>query len=209
VTSGVLLLAKNAETAKLVSDKFRQGSVIKYYCGISGRKASKKKQGWVKGNMVKGRRKSWMLTRPDDKDTNPKNENYAVTRFFTSSLSPLSDKLLDATMEPRTLILFRPHTGKTHQLRVAAKSLGLPLFGDPIYRDGFDTPVQPGRTFLHSTVLHLDFQDGESVTIYSPPPFGDLLWNQQGSGEFHSMFQLLLAKHSESPDIKQVFQLIN
>lgn len=175
VTSGILLLAKDGETATVVSNRFREGSVLKYYCGISGRKATKKKQGWVKGNMVKGRRKSWMLTRPDTQPT----EQHAVTRFFTKSLVPLSDQLLDNTVLPTTLILLHPHTGKTHQLRVAAKSLGLPLLGDPIYKDGSET-ASISRTYLHSTILHLDLDDGESVTVYSQHPVWGLAVDQPG-----------------------------
>jgi hypothetical protein len=59
-------------------------------------------------------------------------------------------------------MLFRPHTGRTHQLRVAAKSLGLPLAGDPLYAtSGFNgnditTPVlSVPRTCLHATALYI------------------------------------------------------
>eukprot|EP00545_Synedropsis_sp_CCMP1620_P005495 CAMPEP_0119023490 /NCGR_PEP_ID=MMETSP1176-20130426/30068_1 /TAXON_ID=265551 /ORGANISM="Synedropsis recta cf, Strain CCMP1620" /LENGTH=245 /DNA_ID=CAMNT_0006978577 /DNA_START=1 /DNA_END=735 /DNA_ORIENTATION=+ len=91
VTTGILLLAKDAETAKILSHKFRDGAITKYYCGISAKKPTKKKQGWVKGNMIKGRRKSWMLTRGGK---GQERTNFAETRFFTSGLSSLSDHLL-------------------------------------------------------------------------------------------------------------------
>ena len=84
VTSGILLLAKDAEMASVLTKAFRDGNVTKYYVGISNKKRAKKKQGWVKGNMVRGRRKAWYLTREKDETAT----NMAVTRFFTASLAP-------------------------------------------------------------------------------------------------------------------------
>lgn len=217
VTSGILLFAKDSETAKALSNKFRDGEITKYYCGISGKKPTKKKQGWVKGNMVKGRRKSWMLNRDGERD------NFAETRFFTSGLSSLAeyrlevapDDAVEEMQQPKTLVLFRPYTGRTHQLRVAAKSVGLPLLGDPIYKDGTNnndakTPsaTRPAatRTYLHACALRLtlhDDDDGdEEVTIWSPPPFGDCLWNSSGSHKFDEVFQKLVQKQCDCNAIK-------
>ena len=45
----------------------------------------------------------------------------------------------------RSLVLFTPRTGRTHQLRVhAAEGLGLPIVGDPIY----------GRSDVRGMMLH-------------------------------------------------------
>ena len=92
---------------------------------------------------------------------------------------------------PKTAILFQPHTGKTHQLRVAAKSVGLPILGDVRYGGGrvcvADTTVDEttptitspfdnelfDRTYLHAAAIHFEL-DNEEVCIYSPPPFGHL-----------------------------------
>jgi tRNA pseudouridine32 synthase/23S rRNA pseudouridine746 synthase len=216
VTSGILLFAKDAETAKVLSQKFRDGTITKYYCGISGKKPTKKKQGWVKGNMAQGRRKSWMLQRNDSDEKN----NFAETRFFTSGLSSLAEYSTTgpadyAPQPPKTLILFRPHTGRTHQLRVAAKSVGLPLLGDPIYKDGSSSQQTNGdandstdaeqlpaavvaaRTYLHACALHFQLDDDEDVTIWSPPPFGDSLWNPEGSQQFDAILERLVQKHCD------------
>eukprot|EP01083_Nonionella_stella_P242396 845543_1 len=48
VTSGILLLAKSSEIAKLLSEAFRDKTVTKYYIALSNKKPKKKKQGWVK-----------------------------------------------------------------------------------------------------------------------------------------------------------------
>jgi tRNA pseudouridine32 synthase / 23S rRNA pseudouridine746 synthase len=183
VTSGILLFAKDQETAATLTKAFRDGTVTKYYTGLSAKKPTSKKQGWVKGNMVRGRRKSWYLTR------DLQGENYAVTRYFTAGLAGLAGSNVDQEdPPPKTLLLFRPMTGKTHQLRVAAKSVGLPLQGDPVYTDGEDR--SGSRTYLHATGLHVDLETEHSITVWSQPPFGHL-W----TGGFDQALDRLVEKH--------------
>ena len=50
--------------------------------------------------------------------------------------------------------MLKPHTGKTHQLRVAMKSLGAPILGDTRYGG-----EQADRTYLHAWAL--EFNDGQ------------------------------------------------
>jgi tRNA pseudouridine32 synthase/23S rRNA pseudouridine746 synthase len=226
VTSGILVLAKDAPTARRLTAAFREGLVTKYYTGISRHKPSAKKQGWVTGGMVRGRRKSWQLTRDSKSSNNDSNSipNYAKTRFFTAGLGGLSDALVQdenesqsqvQQIQPKTLLLFRPYTGRTHQLRVAAKSLGLALAGDPVYSDGGEqqqpdtdttASLTDPRTYLHATGFHLpgSEEDGtEDITIWSPPPF-DHLWSEAGQGEFHTILNKLVHKHCDCPAILEL-----
>ena len=48
--------------------------------------------------------------------------NPAITQFFSYS-----------TGSKQRLYLLKPHSGKTHQLRVALNSIGASIFGDPLY----------------------------------------------------------------------------
>ncbi|ASK27061.1 TIGR01621 family pseudouridine synthase [Neisseria chenwenguii] len=141
-TSGVLLLALNAESASELAQMFTDKAVKKTYLALSDRKPSKK-QGWVKGGMEKSRRGSWKLTRAA--------ENFAVTRFQSFGLE-----------NSLRLFILEPHTGKTHQLRVAAKSLGSPLLGDSRY-GGSPAP----RLFLHAWKICLD-RHGSTLEISAP-----------------------------------------
>ncbi|KAG7357683.1 pseudouridine synthase Rlu family protein [Nitzschia inconspicua] len=58
---------------------------------------------------------------------------------------------------PRTVIIIIPHIGKTHQLRVAAKSMGIPLMGDPLYEPKMISNVE------HTTINEND-DDRTSLT---------------------------------------------
>ena len=44
----------------------------------------------------------------------------------------------------------QPFTGRTHQLRVALKSLGAPIWGDPLYHPQEPGREAPDRGYLHS-----------------------------------------------------------
>jgi len=173
-TTGVLLLAKDAEAAGLVSRAFRKRSVTKYYCAVSAGKA-KKKQGRVEGDMVRARRGAWKLTR--------EKEDPAKTEYWTAGLGHMcGGGAGGSTPVPRTFILFHPWTGRTHQLRVAAKSMGLPIIADAAYGGGGEAP--PRRIFLHAAAMHLDLVEAglaagakeKYLSVFSPPPF-DYLWD--------------------------------
>ena len=60
-----------------------------------------------------------------------------------------------------------PRTGKTHQIRVALKSLGAPILGDRLYAG---TPAD--RVYLHAWRLCFPFR-GESLRFESLPAHGD------------------------------------
>jgi tRNA pseudouridine32 synthase/23S rRNA pseudouridine746 synthase len=199
VTSGILLFAKSKQVAGLLSTAFKDKTVTKYYVALSNKKPKQKKQGWVRGDMVPSRRKSWKLTKTQN--------NPAVTRFFTAGLGNCNLEGWDCGDElskdrsdvhhihhPRTAILFQPHTGKTHQLRVAAKSLGLPILGDPIYSDGTDHKGNR-RTFLHALALHVRIRD-EDIAIYNPPTS----WFYSNNG-INEVITELMQKHCENEKI--------
>lgn len=205
VTSGILVLAKDAATASQLGLAFANGKVVKYYVGMSRHKATQKKQGWIRGHMFRGRRKSWYLRRQNTKDK-LHDTNYAQTRFFAAGLGHLADE----TNPIRTLILFRPYTGKTHQLRVAAKSVGLPLLGDPIYSDGSCCGSHTvSRTYLHATGLHIPSSDMigvDPLTVWCPPPFEDAWDDEESRTGFRDVCQSLVRKHCDCPALLELME---
>lgn len=151
VTSGLILFAKNQDAASIFGELFREHDIQKFYLAIAGNK-TKKKQGMIKGDMEKGRRGAWKLTNSFD--------NPALTQFFSYSLIP-----------GLRLYVLRPLTGKTHQLRVALKSLGVPILGDTAYAaDASD------RVYLHAYMLSFNFK-GKEYRFTSLPKKGDLFFS--------------------------------
>ena len=112
----------------------------------------KKKQGWVKGDMTGSRRGSYMLLKTT--------ENPTVTQFKSVALR---------THE--RLFLVKPHTGKSHQIRVALKSLGAPVAGDVRYAKK-DEALLEDRGYLHAYGLRFWFKD-ELFSFVLPPEYGE------------------------------------
>ncbi|MGR5062676.1 TIGR01621 family pseudouridine synthase [Photobacterium sp. DNB22_13_2] len=134
MTSGLLLLGRNREAAAALSKCFSDRVVEKFYLAI-GTKKPKKKQGVVIGDMTRSRRSSWKLENS--------RENPAVTQFFSA-----------AAGQGRRLFLCKPHTGKTHQIRVALRSVGSGITGDTIYGN-----ESADRGYLHAFALRFPYAE--------------------------------------------------
>jgi tRNA pseudouridine32 synthase/23S rRNA pseudouridine746 synthase len=148
VTSGILLVATSAEAAAHLSAQFAERTVCKYYLAVSARKPIKK-QGWIKGDMEKARNGCWKLTRTL---TNP-----AITQFVSH---------FDESTNTRFYLL-KPSTGKTHQLRVAMKSISAPIHGDTRYGG-----TEADRAYLHAYYLSFEMK-GQRIEVSCLPSSTD------------------------------------
>lgn len=148
ITSGLLLFAKNKGIAGELSRQFKEKRIEKYYIAISDRRP-KKRQGLIKGDMVKARRGAWKLTRTTN--------NPAVTQFFSY---PLGEGL--------RLYILKPHTGKTHQVRVALKSISAPVYGDPLYHKKEYLDQEPDRGYLHAYALRFTLKKTSYEFVHKP-----------------------------------------
>jgi len=149
VTSGLLLLAKNARAAAELGELFAKREIAKYYLAVLETKP-KKKQGSICGDMTKSRRGTWKLLHS--------RENPAITRFVSCALKAGG-----------RLCLVKPETGKTHQIRVALKSLGAAILGDPLYSAN---GASSDRCYLHAWQLLFSYQ-GQTLRYTSPPSWGE------------------------------------
>ena len=148
ITSGILILAKTPQAAVMFGQLFEQKRIEKYYLAISAKKP-KKKQGAVKGGMKKVRDGKWML--------DSSNAAVAISQFFSFSISA-----------GLRLFLVKPLTGKTHQIRVALKSIGSPILGDELYKG-----ESSDRTYLHAYCIRFIYLQ-QPMCIICPPNKGDV-----------------------------------
>ena len=172
VTSGLLILALNAESAAEFFRLFSEHHIQKTYLALSNQKP-KKKQGLIVGDMQKSRNGAWKLCQSK--------ENPAITRFESVSCEP-----------NLRLFILKPQTGKTHQLRVAMKSLGSPILGDALYGKNTENI---DRTYLHAARLQFEFK-GQSFDVFSPPKEGEW-WHRQGVMSQIQKFSSILAESTE------------
>lgn len=163
-TSGLVIFAKSAPAAAIFGQLFSEHKIQKHYVAIAMGKP-KKKQGWVKGDMEKGRNGSWLLTRTQ---LNP------ASTYFTSSALVADQKIA------KRFYLIEPKTGKTHQIRVALKSLGCAILGDERYKG-----VEADRCYLHAFSLSFNWQD-QIMSFQCEPEQGE--WPDLSKIELLSTF---------------------
>ena len=68
-----------------------------------------------------------------------------------------------------TRVALRPHTGRTHQLRVHMQALGHPILGDALYAPEAVRAQSP-RLLLHACELRLNHPHSGQPTHWSCPP---------------------------------------
>ncbi|MDG5813498.1 TIGR01621 family pseudouridine synthase [Chitinispirillales bacterium ANBcel5] len=158
MTSGLLLFALHKESAAILASQFRKKTIKKMYLAIGGNQP-KKKQGVISGDMQKRRNGKWILLKTQN--------NPAFTRFFSTSLLPKF-----------RLYLILPQTGKTHQIRVALKSIRAPIYGDSLYGK---MDSEADRGYLHSYALSFRLKERE-YSFKQQPRTGALFTNHQISG---------------------------
>ncbi len=132
-TSGLILVAKSKKSCAELCLLFSERKIEKFYLAVCP-SGLKKKQGRVSGDMAKSRRGSYKLLKSV--------ENPAVTQFFSASIG-----------EGLRLCLLKPKTGKTHQLRVALKSLSAAILGDELY-----SGIESDRLYLHAYGIRFTYQ---------------------------------------------------
>lgn len=148
-TSGVVLLAKNAYTAAMLTGMMQSGRISKQYlaivCGMPPEHFT------VEANIK--RTAESIITREVCGSGEGK---YAKTEFVRLS-----------TGSELSLVRAIPFTGRTHQIRVHLAHSGYPLAGDSLY-GGDCTKIT--RHALHAERLTLSFPDGHALTLTSPLP---------------------------------------
>lgn len=153
-TSGVVLLAKNAQVAERLSRAFRERVAEKVYLAI------------VVGAVPDG-----VIDRPIGRD-HRRPRARAVSGDGKAAVSRV--KTLSAKGGLSALSV-EPLTGRTHQIRVHLSSAGAPIFGDELY--GAPRSVRIGaevitaeRVLLHAARLTIPLEDSRVRTFEAALP---------------------------------------
>src|SRR6185437_12391654 len=116
-TSGVIVFAKDEATHKYLSGVFEGREVEKYYQGIAAG-ALPQQQGSIDLPIME----------------HPGHQGVMVVN--RRGKASLTDYQVEEELGGYSLVRFRIHTGRTHQIRVHMQALGHPIVCDDVYGDG-------------------------------------------------------------------------
>jgi len=153
-TSGCLLLARNPKARARFQQAFESAMVEKFYLAVV-EGVPTGAHGLIDLPLAKvsTAAKGWRMV-PDDQGKS------ASTRWR---------KL--AEMDGRSLIEFKPISGRTHQIRVhAARGLGAAIVGDPVYG------AADGPMLLHSWRIVVPREKKPKIDVTAPVPDSFGLW---------------------------------
>ena len=151
-TSGILIVAKNPETQKLLQKQFADRKAHKTYLAIT---ESSPKLDEAKIDLPIGRDPKQPFKFRVDAMGKPAVTNYKILQSFD---------------DERALVELKPSTGRTHQLRVHMAYIGAPILGDPVY--GSSKSISD-RMFLHAVELEITIpgaSGGERKIFKAPLP---------------------------------------
>ena len=145
-TSGLLIIAKNPESAAHLQRQFAERTAKKTYIAITD---GKPKLNAAKIDLPIGRNPSAPSTFRIDPNGKPAQTTYHVL----------------AENNIQSLVELKPTTGRTHQLRVHLAHLNAPILGDRVYGKSSDC-----RMMLHAQKLEITLPSGERKVFEAAVP---------------------------------------
>ena len=172
-TSGVLLLARSAQAARVLGDSFKGRDVKKIYWAIVAPTPAQP-NGTIRASLYKaeGNRREKVVV--DDEQGKRAKTDYTV---------------LENVGDQAAFVAFWPRTGRMHQIRVHAQLIGCPIVGDAKY--GGTTGKIGGmelakRMHLHARRIILPHPMRKGVLDITAPLSPELVATWKGFGFNHN-----------------------
>lgn len=154
-TSGLIVLALDTDTHRLLSKQFAEREVTKQYIAIVTSKLEEP-SGLIDEPMICDwpNRPRQMI---DHEKGKPSQTRYEVIEYVSENNT--------------SRLRLTPITGRTHQLRLHCQSIGHAILGDQLYASP-EVIAMADRLLLHATTLSLSHPvSGKDIVIESAPPF--------------------------------------
>ncbi len=146
-TSGVFIIAKNRETAQLLTSLFRLRKVYKTYLAICNGELILIDKGVIKDDLIRFENKKKIVEKAETK--------YEIL-----------DKNNNATF-----IQLNPITGRKHQLRKQLFNLGNSIIGDKKYNSTNNSKMNNKNLMLHSYEIKFKINEKKYTFRATPPDY--------------------------------------
>ena len=146
-TSGVFIIAKNRETAQLLTSLFRLRKVYKTYLAICNGELILIDKGVIKDDLIRFENKKKIVEKAETK--------YEIL-----------DKNNNATF-----IQLNPITGRKHQLRKQLFNLGNSIIGDKKYNSTNNSKINNKNLMLHSYEIKFKINEKKYTFRATPPEY--------------------------------------
>lgn len=152
-TTGLLILAKSSQAKTELIKLFKSCSISKGYLALVDGVVLKK-EGTIKSLLIKkGSYHGQTIW-----GSSPYQGLNAITRY----------KVLE-TGKKASLLLVKPETGRTHQIRVHMAEMGHAILVDPQYARRYRSSIVSPRPLLHASRLQFTYQ-GQQIDVSVPIP---------------------------------------
>lgn len=158
-TSGLMVVAKRSKSAERLTDALQKGELVRIYHAI------------LEGELrAPAEWKHWLKKDPATNTSTVVRPGVSGAKEASLSVRPLGSRRTSAigTEPARTLTLaeFRLETGRSHQIRVQAGAMGLPLLGDGKYGARF-RELGLERPALHSARMEFPHPMTKEILRFS------------------------------------------
>ena len=165
-TSGVLVLARNPNAARVLAQAFRSKGARKLYWALVAGKPERP-HGMIDLPLAKrvgaAGERVVALDYDEDLDLDEAGARRAKSRYRT----------IDNAADRVTWLALEPLTGRTHQLRVHAAALGTPILGDGKYGGSGAFLRMEGiakQLHLHARRIRIPHPERGTLDVKAPPP---------------------------------------